>query len=86
MEEQLLIGRWHVTLATWCKQRLLQKRELLASLIEGRLLRRKLFLLNGNQCVFLGDERSQFLGAVLQSVQALKEFVAGGGTSVIHAR
>jgi hypothetical protein len=50
-----LVGPRHITLASRSKQSLLQKRELLARLIEGRLLRRKLLLLDGNQRLLLSD-------------------------------
>jgi hypothetical protein len=37
-----------------------------------------------DQRIFLGDSRSQFLGAAIQSVEPSQEFV--GGTSLIHAQ
>ena len=90
LEEQLLIGAGHVTFATRPKECLLEERQLLASPIEGDLLRRKLFLLDGDQRlllsdyrILLGDKCCQFLSAAFQSVEPQQEFV--GGTSVIHA-
>jgi hypothetical protein len=53
--------------------------------IQRRLLGYDLFLLDSDLRIFLGHERSQFLRAMFQSVEALEEFIIGGGTSLIHA-
>jgi hypothetical protein len=86
-----LVRSRYVALATRPKHRLLEEHQLLASPVEGYLLRRKLLLLDGDQsllfsyqCIFLCNECCQFLGAVIQSVEPPQEFV--GGTSVIHAK
>src|ERR1044072_7810986 len=91
LKEQLLIGAGHVSFTARPKHRLLEYRQLLVSPIEGELQRLNLLLLESDerrlfsdQRILLGGGRCQFLGAAIQSVEPLQEFV--GGTSLTHAQ